>query len=77
MVAASKYYGLCETCDHDATCNLKRSPRLEIIHCEQFCTQPVIHQQASVPDKASPSAAPRSHAIGSCRVKRLSLADPI
>ncbi len=78
MVATSiKYHGLCETCDHDATCTLKRSPRLEIIHCEQFTTQPVIQKQTPVPDKESPSAGPRSQGFGSGRGKRLTLADPI
>ena len=77
MAATSKYYGLCETCDHDATCTLKRSSRLEIIHCEQFSTQPVMRKQTPVQDEASPSATQKSHGIGTCRVKRVSLADPI
>jgi hypothetical protein len=77
MAATSiKYFGLCETCDHDATCTLKRSPRLEIIHCEQFSTQPVMQKSTPVSDKESPSEGPRSHGTGASRVKRLSLAEP-
>lgn len=34
-----KYSGLCETCDHDATCTLRRSSQLKIIMCEEFVTQ--------------------------------------
>ena len=45
MAANSKYHGLCETCDRDAICTLKRSSRLEIIHCEQYSTQPAIKKQ--------------------------------
>ena len=78
MAATSiKYRGLCETCDYDATCKLKRSPRLEIIHCEQFSTQPVMYQQAIVREEASPSAATRSHSIGAGRAKRLTFSDPV
>ncbi len=42
MAEPPKYTGLCETCEHDATCTLRRISRLEIIHCEEFSTQPVI-----------------------------------
>ena len=38
---AGKYYGLCETCEHDATCMLRRSQQLKIIQCEEFSTRPV------------------------------------
>jgi hypothetical protein len=61
IMAASKYHGLCETCDHDVTCTLKRSTRLEIIHCEQFSTQPVMNKQTPIQEKASPSTALQSH----------------
>ncbi len=40
----NKYYGLCETCEHDATCMLRRSTQLKIIQCEEFSTQPVIRK---------------------------------
>ncbi|HSW39035.1 MAG TPA: hypothetical protein VLL97_06040 [Acidobacteriota bacterium] len=49
MAASTKYRGLCETCDQDATCTLKRSFRLEIIHCEQYSTQPVAKNQTPIP----------------------------
>ncbi|NLT68172.1 MAG: hypothetical protein GXX84_16335 [Acidobacteria bacterium] len=51
MAVSSKYRGLCETCDHDAGCTLKRSSRLEIIHCEQFSTQPVTGASCSADEK--------------------------
>lgn len=56
MAAIPKYYGLCETCDHDAKCTLKRSTRLEIIHCEQFSTQPVMNEQNRSQDEVLPLA---------------------
>jgi len=53
MAASIRYRGLCETCDQDATCTLKRSSRLEIIHCEQYSTQPVVKNQNPVPVSVS------------------------
>ena len=41
MPERSKYSGLCETCEHDATCMLRRSSQLKIIQCEEFSIQPV------------------------------------
>jgi hypothetical protein len=41
MTDMPKYYGLCETCEHDATCTLRRDPQLNIIECEEFSIQPV------------------------------------
>ena len=41
VMADNKYHGLCETCEHDATCMLRRSTKLEIIQCEEFSIQPV------------------------------------
>lgn len=41
MADLPKYLGLCETCEHDATCMLRRSPQLQIIQCEEFSIQPV------------------------------------
>jgi hypothetical protein len=42
MTKNSKYYGLCETCEHDSTCMLRRSTQLKIIQCEEFSIQPVV-----------------------------------
>lgn len=39
MPETSKYSGLCETCEHDATCMLRRSSLLKIIQCEEFSIQ--------------------------------------
>ena len=36
MAQIPKYTGLCETCDNDATCNLRRSTQLAIVQCEEF-----------------------------------------
>lgn len=77
MAAIFKYSGLCETCDHDATCTLKRSPQLEIIHCEQFSTQPVMKKQTPAQEEMPPSDASRSHGIVTGSAKRVSLTDPI
>lgn len=65
-VAMSKYLGLCETCDHDAVCTLKRSPKLEIIQCEEYSTQPVMCRQQSAPKEMSSSAAPESGGPAGC-----------
>jgi hypothetical protein len=46
MSERAKYYGLCETCEHDATCMLRRSTKLEIIQCEEFSIQPVAQKTA-------------------------------
>jgi hypothetical protein len=48
MAYVPKYSGLCETCDHDSTCMLRRSTRLEIIQCEEFSNQPVLDKAATV-----------------------------
>jgi hypothetical protein len=40
MAETIKYYGLCETCEHDATCTLRRCSSLKIIECEEFSIQP-------------------------------------
>jgi len=44
MAKRIKYHGLCETCEHDPTCMLRRSTKLDIIQCEEFSIQPV-HQK--------------------------------
>jgi hypothetical protein len=40
MPKNQKYSGLCETCEHDETCTLRRSTVLKIIQCEEFSIQP-------------------------------------
>jgi hypothetical protein len=39
MPEMTKYSGLCETCEHDPTCMLRRSSLLKIIQCEEFSIQ--------------------------------------
>ncbi len=39
MVGKAKYSGLCETCDYDATCTLRRCTQLKIVQCEEFSIQ--------------------------------------
>jgi hypothetical protein len=62
MTDMPKYYGLCETCDHDATCNLRRFPQLTIIQCEEFSTQ----AGAPVRDLAIHSDRIQASCIGLC-----------
>lgn len=53
MTQILKYTGLCETCDHDATCTLRRSSQLAIIQCEEFSvSQPMVSRTASVQNPA-------------------------
>jgi hypothetical protein len=77
MAARSKYTGLCETCEQDATCTLKRSSQLEIIYCEQYFTQPLMDKKAPIQEEVSQSADPQRQGISSCSVKRISVTDPI
>jgi hypothetical protein len=46
MPNKSKYSGLCETCEHDSTCTLRRSLQLKIIQCEEFSIEPVVIKRA-------------------------------
>ena len=55
MANTVKYSGICETCDHDKACMLKRIPQLEVIECEHFCTHPVVNNLSVVPADASPA----------------------
>lgn len=71
-----KYRGLCETCDFDATCTLKRSPRLEIIHCEQFFAQPIMYRQTPIQDEALSSVPLRSNGTTTRRGKRAAFKNP-
>ena len=77
MAARSQYSGLCETCDREADCTLKRSPLLEIIHCEEFSTQPKMNLQAPDQGTGSPSTVPERPRVVTGRVKRPSLLDPV
>jgi hypothetical protein len=49
MADTPKYYGLCETCEHDPTCMLRRSTKLEIIQCEEFSIQPFAQKLSVAP----------------------------
>jgi hypothetical protein len=49
MPTIQKYFGLCETCEHDATCTLRRSAQLKIIQCEEFSTQPTAAKISAAP----------------------------
>jgi len=61
-----KYYGLCETCEHDATCMLRRSTQLKIIQCEEFSTQTVT-RKADAGRNGSMTANPEESAsMGIC-----------
>ncbi len=61
-----KYSGLCETCDHDATCNLRRFPQLKIIQCEEFTTQTGAGPAIPVWELAIPSDRIQMSCIGLC-----------
>ena len=52
MAYMPKYSGLCETCDHDPTCMLRRSTQLEIIQCEEFSVQTAVNKPTSIPVEA-------------------------
>jgi hypothetical protein len=62
MAYVPKYSGLCETCEHDSTCMLRRSTRLEIYECEEFSNQPVTDKAAAV-HAISISADPKAAAM--------------
>jgi hypothetical protein len=63
---ADKYTGLCETCEHDATCLLRRSPQLEIIQCEEFSTQPMPNKALPAYNKVMPQDPVESAQLGVC-----------
>jgi hypothetical protein len=65
MAEMSKYYGLCETCEHDSTCMLRRSPILEIIQCEEFSIHPFA-QKPSVAQTGVTMDAKDSAGMGLC-----------
>jgi hypothetical protein len=66
MPKIEKYFGLCETCEHDATCMLRRSAQLKIIQCEEFSTQPTAAKISSVPNETLLSDAPEYTRMGLC-----------
>jgi hypothetical protein len=69
MTDMPKYSGLCETCDHDATCMLRRSTQLEIIQCEEFSTKPVVGNTvppASHKESTDPKEAARMGLCANC-----------
>jgi hypothetical protein len=66
MTDSPKYSGLCETCEHDATCMLRRSTQLEIIQCEEFSTRPVVSRPVP-PENQAEFADPKEAArLGLC-----------
>jgi hypothetical protein len=66
MTNTHKYTGLCETCDHDATCMLRRSTQLEIIQCEEFSTQPIVAKAAPFEDPQSFADPMEAARLGLC-----------
>jgi hypothetical protein len=52
MTEAPKYFGLCQICEHDPTCMLRRSPQLEIVQCEEFSIQPVVQKLSPVSEES-------------------------
>jgi hypothetical protein len=66
MADMSKYTGLCETCEHDATCMLRRSPELAIIQCEEFSIMPVPGKAISSQGEKALSNSAGSDGLGLC-----------
>jgi hypothetical protein len=66
MADMSKYTGLCETCEHDATCMLRRSPELAIIQCEEFSIMPFPGKAFSSQDERPFSDSIESTGLGLC-----------
>jgi hypothetical protein len=66
MSSMPKYTGLCETCEHDATCTLRRSTQLEIIQCEEFSTQPLVNRAAPPQNDLSFSDPMQAARLGLC-----------
>jgi hypothetical protein len=62
----TKYYGLCETCDYDDTCNLRRFSQLKVIQCEEFSIQPSPSMVISVRDPAMHSDPVAISRMGLC-----------
>jgi hypothetical protein len=66
MPKIQKYYGLCETCEHDETCMLRRSTQLKIIQCEEFSTQPTAAKISSATNVTLLSDASEYIRMGLC-----------
>jgi hypothetical protein len=66
MPKIQKYFGLCETCEHDATCMLRRSAQLKIIQCEEFSTQPTAAKIKTSQNEVLLSDAPEYARMGLC-----------
>ena len=66
MPKIQKYFGLCETCEHDATCMLRRSAQLKIIQCEEFSIQPTAAKTCAPPDETRISDALEDARLGLC-----------
>jgi hypothetical protein len=66
MSKNSKYSGLCETCEHDATCMLRRSTVLKIIQCEEFSIQPTVADQGSVREETHGADVSEQTRMGLC-----------
>ena len=62
----TKYYGLCETCEHDTTCMLRRSSLLKIIQCEEFSIQPAAGKGSTAKEASSVPDQVDSARIGLC-----------
>jgi hypothetical protein len=61
-----KHTGLCEICEHDATCALRRSPQLAIIQCEEFSIRPVSGKAVSSLDEKPLLNSDGSDGFGLC-----------
>ncbi len=66
MSEMPKYYGLCETCEHDSTCTLRRSTQLKIIECEEFSIQPSAGTPNAVASEAILTDFPENAGMGLC-----------
>jgi hypothetical protein len=66
MADALKYSGLCETCEHDAACMLRRSPQFAIIQCEEFSILPVPSKAISARDESPHSNLAGAAVLGLC-----------
>jgi hypothetical protein len=66
MPKNTKYFGLCETCEHDETCTLRRSTQLKIIQCEEFSTQPVSATLSPATNALLPSDSSEYTGMGLC-----------
>ena len=61
-----KYCGLCENCEYDATCALRRDPLLKIIECEEFSVQPTPDATISARDLTPHDEATETAKMGLC-----------